>query len=348
MNILKSFFYAAGLLFCTACATSAGDIHAWGAKGDYDRIRQELRQTPSEPVKIAAAIELGKGNYSFGISDMVTLSRDTSPAVRQAAIEALGHYAGAEVYNTIIQATGDDNEEVARTAERILFTWQSEAADFLLEALQHRNYKVRVSAVRVLGKISDSRIGQALLLRAQRDEHSTVRREAVKMLGSMGWHPAKKVLYILKNKDTSKEVSLEAEAAIGRIGGTIFPFKMLLVPFAAAENKTLAIAGEAHNSLQAGITALSLCETLLPKEKTGAPASLNELQTYALAQGKETGAEQVLFGIVEKTDNRITITVRRAEVANAAMLQQEKAEGYVDEPEKAIEELVKKVLSRFE
>lgn len=335
-----------GILFF-GCATSASDIHAWGGKGDYDRIRTELHKNPQEDIRIAAAIELGKGNYSWGISDLVILSRDPIPAVRLAAIDALGHYAGAEVYGAIIQATGDENENVGRTAESILSTWQSETIDFLIEALQNRNYKVRLSSVKVLGKLKDSHIGPALIDRAVHDEHSSVRREAAKMLGSMGYAQAKQALFKLKNKDQSKEVSLEAEAAISKIGGTIFPFKLAVLSFVSQNEQVSVLAKKAADSFREALVSSNICGVM----PASGGVSLNfsdDISAKAAALGKDINADQVIYGVMEKDANKIKVKAYRIEVSSGRLLQQEQLEGYIEDAEKTIENTAKQLVSRFE
>jgi len=332
-------------LLQAGCAVTAKNIHDWGYKGDYDRIRQELRQNPGEDVRTASAIELGKGNYAFGIPDLVRLSTDPSPKVRLAAVESLGQYAGKEVYAALIQRSADDNAGVARVAEKILRTWGQETVDFLLEALLDRNYQVRQAAVKVLGRMSDSRVGPALMDCAQRDDNAAVRREAVVALGNLGYDAARKLLFTLKNSDPSTEVTLEAERALAKFGGAVNQIKLLVLPIKAAK-ELAAPAAKLQEALTGALVKAKLAQ-LLPGQEGSAPEK-SELNAWAVAEAKKAGADQVLFGKLELEANRLSATLYRVDTANGQLLQQERVLGYQGQDEKLCREAGEALVTRFQ
>ena len=97
-----------------SCATTAADIYNWGKHGEYERVSLELKTgKASDEVRIAIAEVLGKVGRETAVADLITLAHDPRGPVRIAAIQALGQYNGAKVYPAVLQATGDDDAEVA-------------------------------------------------------------------------------------------------------------------------------------------------------------------------------------------------------------------------------------------
>ena len=344
---LSSLMLCISMLFMAAsCAITPDTIHGWGRRGNYDSIREEMRKNPSEDIRIACAMELGKGNYVFGIPDLVTLSRDQSPRVRIAAVEGLGQYAGAEVYNAIIQCTGDANEEVSRAAEAVLRTWSTEAVGFVLDAMKDRNYRVRAAAARMLAVMKDSRAGQALVQAAQSDDSFIVRREAVRAIATMGYQPGKKTLYRLKYTDTSPEVSIEAEQALKKLGGNVFAYKVVVLPFRSTGGfgeRAAAMVGPDLSSALSGGAVCTVIGATVPAPEPGV-----ELVKWAFETGKSAGADQVIFGQVLKDGDTMVIRATREDLTDTAIVQHEESRARIGDERKAVDALVKSLVSRFE
>ncbi len=339
--MLLAVLQAIGML--TACGTTADDIHRWGRRGQYERIRQELSGQPAEAVRVAAASEFGAGHCPFAIPDLVLLSRDPSPRVRLSAVEALGRYAGREVYTAILERCGDDNQTVSDAAGRILKTWGDESVDVLIEALADRSYRVRVAAVQVLAGMRDARIGHHLVERARRDDNSLVRREAARALADSGFNAARPVLYELSQCDPSPEVALEAERALARLGGNVFPFKIVVMP-ASNGSKDLADAAVLLNrTLEEKLVARRLCEVL--GVQAGAKAGKDA--SAAAAFGRFHQADQVVWGVLESKEGQLRIQLYRLDVASGKILQQESGDGYEEEGENTVETVVDQLVSRF-
>jgi len=337
-GILLAVFIVAG------CATTPKDVHVWGADGNFDRIRQELRQNPREDIRVAAAMELGKGNHVWGIKDLVTLSKDPSAKVRLAAVEGLGNYAGREVYNAIIQRTGDTSKLVARTAENILRTWGQETVEVLLEGLEDRNYKVRAASTMVLARMKDGRIAPALMQRLKLDDNSVVRREAAKALGNMGYAPAKPLLFQVKNKDASSEVAMEAEKALAKIGGPVTDLVIAVVPAFSSDGADNAIGKKITDALNA---------KLVKKQIGNIVRVFNfdvlggDMVSMAMDAAQKVQAQQVMYARVKQQANMLEITLYRVDVNSGNVLQQEQKKGYESKAEGLIDSLVSLFISRF-
>lgn len=332
----------------TACGTTPADIHKWGYQGRVERIRAEMRKSPSEGIREAVAIELGKSRDPTTIPDLVLLSQDPSAKVRLAATEALGRYAGREVYSAILQRTGDDNKNVVSAAERILKTWGSESIYVMEEALTDRNYRVRAHAAEVLGRMGDPGIAPALMERAKQDDHSMVRREAVKALGNLGAADAKPLLYTIKHSDPSKEVCMEAERALNRIGGHIFDGTLLVVPAIFEEDALAHHARVLESRLREGVLQAGLCDVLMAPpaapETVEAPTDATQ---KAVLQGRTAGSTQVAYGHLQREGNRVTVTLTRLDVATGRLLQQESLKGFETDVSKLIGEIVEQFVKRF-
>lgn len=328
------------VLLIGACGTSAGDIHSWGRSGDFERIRQELFANPPEEIRLAAAMQFGAANSGLVIPDLVTLSLDPSAQVRLAAVQSLGAYAGRQVYNAILQRISDDNRRVSEAAERILRTWGSESIEVMFEALEDRNFRVRVAAVQVLGRMKDHRVGNHLADRARLDDNSLVRREAVRGLGNLGFQPARKLLFKLKNTDQSKEVALEAERALAKIGGSVEQAKIAVAAF--GQGRYGKLAAMVKTKLEKAMVGANLCAVVMPD---GLPESREA--KAALSWGAAGGAGQVVVITLKPEKTRVHVKAVRLEVGSNKLLQQEEATGYSGDMVDVVDELVKRFVERF-
>lgn len=345
MNNKFNYLLSAGLasaLLCSACGITADQVHKWGYNGQYERIRGTLSQQPAEAVRVAVAAELGKGDYPFGIPDLVTLTHDASYKVRAAAVSGLGQYAGAEVYNAIIQSSGDENTEVARAAEQVLRTWGEESTPFLIEAAEDRNYKVRAAAISILGRMSDRQVPNILLNHAQRDDNNIVRREAVRAIGNKGLTNAKTALYKIKNTDSSSEVSLAAEEALGKIGGNILDKNLLVVSFNSADDYLDKYIDPLTSAISSKIVANHLCEVKQLKQELGA-----DLQNALLELGRTNNVDEVIGGDMTREHGKMTINLIRLDVQKGTIIQQESYTGLESQANQVIDQLTKRLISRF-
>jgi len=262
-------------------------------------------------------------------------------------VEALGRYAGREVYTAILERCGDDNQAVSDGAGRILRTWGDETVDVLVEALADRNYRVRVAAVQVLGSMRDARIGHHLVERARRDDNSLVRREAARALADSGFSAARPTLYELSQCDPSPEVAMEAERALARIGGFVFPYKVVVMPATFGSKDLVETAALLNRRIEEGLSARRLCELIALQNGGKAGKEAGRDASAATAFGQTHKADQVVWGGVESRDGQLRIQMFRLDVATGKMLQQESGEGYEEEGENAVRAVVDQFMSRF-
>lgn len=328
-----------------SCGTTPDDIHRWGARGQVERVRAELRKAPNQENRVAIAVELGAAHFPWAIPELVALSQDPSADVRLAAVEALGQYAGREVYSAILERTADDNRNVVSAAERILRTWGSESVYVLLESLTHRDYRVRVSAVQVLGRMGDPTVGEPLMERARQDDHSIVRREAVKALGNLGFQDAKPLLYAIRYGDSNQEVCLEAERALKKIGGTVFGGTIAVLPMVSPEESLAPCVASLEARLRESIVKENLCDVLMTRPYSGqAPEDANQMATE---WGRQLEASQVAYVSAQREGNRVRLTITRIEVSSGRLLQQETLVGFQTDTASLVEELVGQFVQRF-
>lgn len=146
-----------------------------------------------------------------------------SPAVRVAAVAALGHVGGQRATRALVAALGDPDPHVREHAARALGCnhhsslgcHRSEAREPLEAALADRDAFVRLEAVRALGELRDPEARSAIerLVRAERDP--TVRRVAVLALGRLGDRRARPLLEELAASGPERIRSAAAEALEG-------------------------------------------------------------------------------------------------------------------------------------
>lgn len=326
-------------LVCLGCAVTEDDVHRWGAEARYQVIRDTLKAAHDERLKVACAVELGRGHFEPAIPELIRLTSDDSPRVRLAAVTALGAYAGRDVYMAILQRLSDPNDAVEEAAERILRTWGEESYDIVLEALNDRSFEVRAGCAALLGRMGGEVAGKALVGVAQHDPNPVVRRQAVRALGTMQYAKASSALWRIQVTDTATEVALEAGKALEAIGGVAFPWSITFVPYQGSD--PMALLGAAIlEALQSEVSKRRLCPVVAwPLPKSGQPTGDQSPSCYfpGLANAK---VDDVALVRVQGEGNKVVAILERYRVSENRLWQTETCVGYLAEPEKLIEECV--------
>ena len=112
------------------------------------------------------------------------LSKHKNPSIRYAAALAMSNISDAEA--DLIPLCADEDGLTKLSAAVALYRIGSEACQVVFEGLlSHKDFKVRSSMVRVLGKTAIPKRVQ-ILTTALRDSHSRVRTAAVRGVGMLG------------------------------------------------------------------------------------------------------------------------------------------------------------------
>lgn len=145
------------------------------------------------------------------------------PTQRRGAAVVLGQIRDARALGPLIQALGDEDDEVCEKALASLVKFRSAAIESLLEVLKHpRSHprsSVRRRVVEILGRIGDDRAAGPLGRTLKNDGDYHVRAKAVEALQQFRNAAIGPLIESLKDKDWY--VRWKAAQALGKIGNDI-------------------------------------------------------------------------------------------------------------------------------
>lgn len=152
-------------------------------------------------VRAAAADVVAAWGGGGPLDPLLTLAQDAQPAVRAAAVRALGLAGGGAlqvVTPALLRALEDGDPEVRRVAANaVAWCRDGSAAAALVARLGDPVGPVRAAAVRALARVSAGEYEEAALLLLQ-DADPAVRVEAIRFLRRWGSQPAVEALAALE------------------------------------------------------------------------------------------------------------------------------------------------------
>ncbi|MFZ3148069.1 MAG: HEAT repeat domain-containing protein [Methanothrix sp.] len=136
------------------------------------------------------------------VDKMIRNLNDTSPSVREAAVETLKELNDTRAVEPLIQALKDENSSVRAGAAWALGNLgDTRAVGLLIQALKDENMSVRWVAAVSLGQLRDTRAVGPLIL-ALNDPESYVRCRAAESLGKLNdIRAVEPMILVLNNKD---------------------------------------------------------------------------------------------------------------------------------------------------
>jgi len=149
------------------------------------------------------------------LAPLITALHSGDWIVRMHAAHALGRVRNADAVEPLIPLLQDKVKAVREEAAAALAAIGDAAIPFLLKALQHEDWLVRLHAVESLGKARSKQAVESLLSLLFNDRDSAVREDAVRALGEIGDPQA--VDYLFKTLQEPGLRTLTVEA-LGRIG----------------------------------------------------------------------------------------------------------------------------------
>ena len=166
-----------------------------------------------------SAYVLGRVRSPRGVKPLLAVLGDPSPIVRYGAVRALGRIGSKNVAGPLaLVLTADGDAEVRAEAAKALAHVEIEDPVFvsmLLAGLKDLSPQVRVPVARLLGRLEDERVVEALL-EAIEDAHWKVRRNAENALVSMGSDAVPKLVEQLAV--TKEQKLLDVIMMLGEIG----------------------------------------------------------------------------------------------------------------------------------
>lgn len=201
----------------TAPEMRASAAYALGVIGDKRAIKSltSLLRDERYFVRLQAARALSQMGEA-ALDQLLEMSNSSTPATREAAIEALGSGASSRALDRVIDALSDPNSNVRAAAVRALGESSNERAVAPLMTLM----RDESSTLRAQASVSLARLGLVALpklIAALRDSRPSARQLAAEALGEIGSREAVAPLVELIETDTSG-ARLEAITALGKIG----------------------------------------------------------------------------------------------------------------------------------
>jgi HEAT repeat protein len=179
-------------------------------------------------VRERAARALGNNKYNRALQPLVSALSDNTLAVRKAAAVALGKMKDPRAVQPLASALKKETSpHGGYTIAMALGSLGESSIEPLLRLLRENNPKIRMQAVRGLGKTKNPRIVDAVITALQ-DEDAGVRVEAVWALGDIGGSRIVDPL-IEALKDESRGVRARAAKKLGKLKN-----KKAIIPLIAA------------------------------------------------------------------------------------------------------------------
>lgn len=172
-----------------------GDIAGFEKKAIPYLIGVLHDEDPEIRKNVAATI--GIIGDSDGFEPLILCLNDTETEVRVAAIIALGALKDVRALPNLVELFHNDSQQVRTAAADVVSLFGLPAVDTLVVALDDPNRTVRHTAIKALGKISDSRVIPLLIAKLE-DPHREIRASAAASLGDIGPQAMPMVLEIMK------------------------------------------------------------------------------------------------------------------------------------------------------
>lgn len=142
-------------------------------------------RSPDETARRLAAEDLGDWGDVAAVEPLVGVLSDSSPAVREAALDALVRIGGEPVVRAVLTALRSDHVPLRNAACFLLSQLGETVAGHLAALLTDADKDVRLFAIDTLGSIG-SRSAEAGIIRALEDADVNVAAAAAAALGEIG------------------------------------------------------------------------------------------------------------------------------------------------------------------
>lgn len=284
--------------------TRASAAHTLGLIGDGRAIKGLATMLSDDRYFVRQQAARALGLMGAPALDLLfEMARSSTPAIREAAIEALGNSNSARAIDRVIEALADSNLNVRAAAVRALGESSSEnVVPHLMTLLRDESSTFRAQAAASLAKLG----GVALpgLIRALKDPKPSVRQLAAEALGSIGSRDAVAPLIELVTTDQSG-ARPEAIEALGKIGD----------PAAVAPILAVMRTGSVAVRKRAVVALAGFREPRVQEALTGALTDANEeVRQFAASGLGEIGDERTIPKLERLADNDASSDVRSAAV----------------------------------
>jgi HEAT repeat protein len=266
-------------------------------------------QDSSEHVRAAAAQALAKLEERAPKVDLILAIGDRSWKVRASVVHALGELGSETPIETLINALKEDDEPAVRMAavSALGRLKRPELLEHLLAALQDDDPFVRLAAVQSLGK-QEKDIPIKLLIQALKDEDEDVRLAVLEVLGSLGEQvPIGAVITALE--DENEDVRLAALSILREqeeyVPEEYVPLEPLLLALQDPSEQVRNDASRLLARFDKQIPRRASPEFLLRLLRPGNSEDLRAIAAWALGEQRTFAAKEALLGILHDPSEEV-------------------------------------------
>jgi HEAT repeat protein len=172
-------------------------------------------QDPDFNVQESAACILGQIGNQQVLEPLIAALLNDNWIVRSQAARALGRIGDPRAIDTLILLLQDKVSAVRDEAVTALTALRELSVPTLLDALNHKEWKVRLRAIEALAYLKPQAATEPLLALLDHDPDTAVRQDAIRALGEIGDPRSVKRLLQMMDQPSLKT---QAISALGRIG----------------------------------------------------------------------------------------------------------------------------------
>lgn len=376
MNVIRSAglggLMAATLVASAGCAgpLTLRDVARMDQAGDVDGLLRSWRSKPPDSVQPALIDALARYPESEETTAVIVLAARSHPReeVRQRAVARLAAFEAPEATTALIDALADPFPSVRGQAKAVLEPRSTEIFEALTVAARaNRSPLVRAAVVDLLTRAAQrepslrSAAVESLDDRARRDDAPRVRSNAAAGLGQLNVVGARGLLLEMMRTDDDSSTRMVAGRA----------FKKLLPPDEQSRSIVAVLpfkndTGEAEldryveqvaDLLIAELAKADVCEVVDPEQRDTAIAELRKtgIQLYdgdrpnAPQLGQFALADQLAFGVVQRTGLVYTVVINRMDVSTLKVVRgaSVSVRGYRADLDRVKLESVRKFVARF-
>lgn len=297
------------------------------------------------------------------IDDLIQITQSPEPRVRKASLEALVAY-GPQLDDDrrdkqYLESLEDKHNGVRSIAKQgIQERLQSEVnTQFLTNALlqqaqDHSNWVRQLDIVQLLQWVKSPEIDALYLTLSTTAQSPQVRTQVIQSIATRQLTEARAVLHDIQRNDLDESVRQAASDALKVLGGKVNDIVAAVMP--------LTIQGTDPNDLTQGFQnylsgALSSSQVATIVERGQVDTVMEELifqdqfinDDQAIQIGQSLRAQQVITGSIQFFENKVTITVKRIDVASHEILSSAQVSGLVIDFDALQRDLAEQFVERF-
>lgn len=261
-----------GMLVKVRGAPAQALVDVVAAHGELSKARRQLHSR--RPTVRARAVDLlGLARVEDAVEDLIPLTRDRSPEVRQAAVNSLGEIGSPSAAGAVLNAVlgpGSDPAVPSWLAAEALLSMGPGAEEVIRAGLSHSDDRVLGVALTVASHSVMPTTVPILRDRFARENDPRLRAEVATALGRVGGAQDVPLLVEATQAEYPQELRLACAAALGELGR---PDGLARMAELCADQDLRVAQLSADHLLEAGPAGIRLLETAAREHSGLAPAA---------------------------------------------------------------------------